>query len=83
MVNILDFKVESPNADYLYTGSRFALHGLTSALALDLAPKVRINSGRSRTRTYSVTSSMQNHCRRYNQRLLSDLGHLLETLQNP
>ena len=45
MVNILDFKVESPNADYLsYTGSRFALHGLTSALALDLAPKVRINS---------------------------------------
>ena len=45
VVNILDFKVESPNADYLsYTGSRFALHGLTSALALDLAPKVRINS---------------------------------------
>ena len=45
MVNILDFKVESPNADYLsYTGSRFAMHGLTSALALDLAPKLRINS---------------------------------------
>ena len=45
VVNILDFKVESPNADYLsYTGSRFAMHGLTSALALDLAPKLRINS---------------------------------------
>ena len=45
VVNILDFKIESPNADYLsYTGSRFAMHGLTSALAIDLAPKVRINS---------------------------------------
>tara|TARA_B100000945_G_scaffold134265_1_gene107197 strand:- start:53 stop:811 length:759 start_codon:yes stop_codon:yes gene_type:complete len=44
-VNILDFKVESPNADYLsYTSSRFAMHGLTSALAIDLAPKVRVNS---------------------------------------
>ncbi len=45
VVNILDFKVESPNADYLsYTGSRFAMYGLTSALAIDLAPRTRINS---------------------------------------
>ncbi|MBI87797.1 MAG: short-chain dehydrogenase [Euryarchaeota archaeon] len=45
VVNILDFKVESPNADYLsYTSSRFAMHGLTSALAIDLAPRVRVNS---------------------------------------
>ena len=45
VVNILDFKIESPNADYLsYTGSRFAMHGLTSALAIDLAPRIRINS---------------------------------------
>jgi len=45
VVNVLDFKVESPNADYLsYTGSRFAMHGLTSALAIDLAPSVRVNS---------------------------------------
>ena len=45
VVNVLDFKVESPNADYLsYTASRFAMHGLTSALAIDLAPSIRINS---------------------------------------
>ena len=45
VVNVLDFKVESPNADYLsYTGSRFAMHGLTSALAIDLAPRIRVNS---------------------------------------
>jgi len=45
VVNILDFKVESPNADYLsYTGSRFAMYGLTSALAIDLAPRIRVNS---------------------------------------
>ena len=45
VVNILDFKVESPNADYLsYTSSRFAMYGLTSALAVDLAPNVRVNS---------------------------------------
>ena len=45
VVNILDFKVESPNADYLsYTGSRFALHGLTSALGVVLAPNMRIIS---------------------------------------
>lgn len=45
VVNILDFKVESPNADYLsYTGSRFAMYGLTSALAIDMAPKIRVNS---------------------------------------
>ena len=45
VVNLLDFKVESPNADYLsYTGSRFAMYGLTSALAIDLAPKIRVNS---------------------------------------
>ena len=40
----MDFKVESPNADYLsYTGSRFAMYGLTSALAIDLAPRIRVN----------------------------------------
>ena len=45
VVNVLDFKVESPNAAYLsYTGSRFAMHGLTSALAIDLAPRIRVNS---------------------------------------
>ncbi|MDG1541018.1 MAG: SDR family NAD(P)-dependent oxidoreductase [Candidatus Thalassarchaeaceae archaeon] len=45
VVNVLDFKVESPNADYLsYTGSRFAMYGLTSALAIDLAPRIRVNS---------------------------------------
>lgn len=45
VVNILDFKVESPNADYLsYTASRFALYGISSALAIDLAPNVRVNS---------------------------------------
>ncbi len=45
VVNVLDFKVESPNADYLsYTSSRFAMYGLTSALALDLAPITRVNS---------------------------------------
>jgi len=45
VVNVLDFKVESPNADYLsYTASRFAMHGLTSALAIDLAPNIRVNS---------------------------------------
>ncbi|MFL2975875.1 MAG: SDR family oxidoreductase [Candidatus Thalassarchaeaceae archaeon] len=45
VVNVLDFKIESPNADYLsYTSSRFAMHGLTSALAIDLAPRIRVNS---------------------------------------
>ena len=45
VVNVLDFKVESPNADYLsYTSSRFAMYGLTSALAIDLAPRIRVNS---------------------------------------
>ena len=45
VVNVLDFKVESPNADYLsYTASRFAMHGLTSALAIELAPSIRVNS---------------------------------------
>ena len=45
IVNILDFKIESPNADYLsYTASRFAMHGLTSSLAIDLAPEIRVNA---------------------------------------
>jgi len=45
IVNILDQKIASPNPDYLsYTASRFAMLGMTNALALSLAPKARINS---------------------------------------
>jgi NAD(P)-dependent dehydrogenase (short-subunit alcohol dehydrogenase family) len=45
IVNILDYKIASPNADFLsYTISKFALEGATKTLARDLAPKVRINA---------------------------------------
>ena len=45
IVNISDQKIASPNPDYLsYTASRFAMMGMTNALALGLAPRARINS---------------------------------------
>jgi len=45
VVNILDYKIASPNADFLsYTISKFALEGATKTLARDLAPGVRINA---------------------------------------
>lgn len=45
IVNILDYKIASPNADFLsYTISKFALDGATTTLARDLAPGVRINA---------------------------------------
>tara|TARA_B100001113_G_scaffold187338_1_gene153411 strand:+ start:510 stop:1256 length:747 start_codon:yes stop_codon:yes gene_type:complete len=45
IVNILDYKIDSPNADFLsYTISKFALDGATKTLARDLAPGVRINA---------------------------------------
>ncbi|MEC9124821.1 MAG: SDR family NAD(P)-dependent oxidoreductase, partial [Candidatus Thermoplasmatota archaeon] len=44
IVNILDYKIASPNSDFLsYTISKFALEGATMTLAKDLAPRVRIN----------------------------------------
>ena len=44
-MNILDYKIASPNADFLsYTISKFALEGATKTLARDLAPRVRINA---------------------------------------
>ena len=45
IVNILDQKIATPNPDYLsYTASRFAMLGMTNALAIGLAPRARINS---------------------------------------
>ena len=45
IVNILDYKIASPNADFLsYTISKFALDGATTTLAKDLAPGVSINA---------------------------------------
>tara|TARA_B100001057_G_scaffold265249_1_gene265459 strand:- start:3329 stop:4093 length:765 start_codon:yes stop_codon:yes gene_type:complete len=44
VINILDNKVYAINPDYLsYTISKVALQGATSALAMALAPKVRVN----------------------------------------
>lgn len=43
VVNILDNKLAAPNADYFsYTISKFALAGATKALAMGLAPHVRV-----------------------------------------
>ena len=44
IINILDNKIYAINPDYLsYTISKVALQGATSALAMALAPKVRVN----------------------------------------
>jgi NAD(P)-dependent dehydrogenase (short-subunit alcohol dehydrogenase family) len=44
VVNLLDNKVGAPNPDFLsYTVSKLGLAGLTRALALALAPRVRVN----------------------------------------
>ena len=44
IINILDNKVYAINPDYLsYTISKIALQGVTSALAMALAPQVRVN----------------------------------------
>lgn len=43
IVNLLDFKVFSPNPDYFsYTAGKAALAALTAPLAMALAPKVRV-----------------------------------------
>ncbi|HEX7944500.1 MAG TPA: SDR family NAD(P)-dependent oxidoreductase, partial [Phenylobacterium sp.] len=43
VVNILDQKVARPNPDYFsYTAGKVALAGLTPALALALAPRIRV-----------------------------------------
>lgn len=43
VVNILDNKLDAPNADFFsYTISKFALAGATKALALALAPHIRV-----------------------------------------
>ncbi len=45
VVNVLDQKIFEPNPDYLsYTASRYALLGLTDALARGLAPQIRVNA---------------------------------------
>jgi NAD(P)-dependent dehydrogenase (short-subunit alcohol dehydrogenase family) len=44
VINMLDNKVFAVNPDYLsYTVSKFSLHGATQAMAMALAPKVRVN----------------------------------------
>ena len=45
VVNILDQKIAAPSPDHLsYTASRYALLGLTDALARGLAPRLRVNA---------------------------------------
>lgn len=45
VINMLDNKVFSVNPDYLsYTVSKFGLHGATLAMAMALAPRVRVNA---------------------------------------
>ena len=42
VVNVLDQKIAEPNPDHLsYTASRYAMLGLTDALARGLAPRIR------------------------------------------
>jgi NAD(P)-dependent dehydrogenase (short-subunit alcohol dehydrogenase family) len=44
IVNILDQRVRNPTEDFLsYTLTKTALWGLTRSLALDLAPRIRVN----------------------------------------
>ena len=44
VVNMLDHKVAHPNRDFFaYTTSRVAIAGMTGALALALAPRIRVN----------------------------------------
>ncbi|WP_193171642.1 SDR family oxidoreductase [Nisaea nitritireducens] len=43
IVNLLDNKVFGPNPDYLsYSLTKFALHGMTQMLAMELAPEIRV-----------------------------------------
>ena len=43
IVNMLDFKVSSPNPDYFsYSAGKIALAGLTAPLAMALAPRIRV-----------------------------------------
>jgi NAD(P)-dependent dehydrogenase (short-subunit alcohol dehydrogenase family) len=45
IINMLDNKVFAVNPDYLsYTVSKFGLHGATMALAMAMAPRVRVNA---------------------------------------
>lgn len=45
VVNILDFKIKSPNSDFLsYTLSKFSLASITDILARELAPGLRVNA---------------------------------------
>lgn len=45
VINMLDNKVFAINPDYLsYTMSKVALHGATQALAMALAPRIRVNA---------------------------------------
>ena len=45
VVNVLDQKISEPNPDHLsYTASRYAMLGLTDALARGLAPRIRVNA---------------------------------------
>ena len=45
VINMLDNKVFAVNPDYLsYTVSKFGLHGATLAMAMALAPRVRVNA---------------------------------------
>lgn len=44
IVNLNDFRGARPGADHFaYTISKVGLHGLTRSLALDLAPRIRVN----------------------------------------
>ena len=45
IVNLLDNKIFGPNPDYLsYSLTKFALHGMTQMLAMELAPDIRVAS---------------------------------------
>jgi NAD(P)-dependent dehydrogenase (short-subunit alcohol dehydrogenase family) len=45
VINMLDNKIFAVNPDYLsYTVSKFGLHGATQAMAMAMAPRVRVNA---------------------------------------